>query len=310
MDMNHAEESPDRLGFHIFGSLDLPFTFKHSALDVIGSKYEAPNKSGGATKENPVAFRGCVFIQDYSSAIAAAYQASELSWSEGVLALWPDASMELGPDSNSPAGYAVAAIQGSRWVGRLGHSFETAVLQAELCAISVAIDMAIDEIKKLQSQGRLLGVTGPTVKIFSDSQGALKLISALPNPPRHRKNVHTARRRQVLCIIAQQSHELDRLGGYLMLYWVPRGRVSGNKIADALAKSARRRYKFSVRRMVGIAERTLSRIEVDEGEREHTQLSWALMSPSVPLSPSTVASPVASLVASPIASPAMPKTEA
>lgn len=216
-----------------------------------------------------IRFRGDVVITDDSFAIAAAYEVSEVSCSEELLVLWPGASTDTETGSDSPAGYAVAILLGSRWAGRIGHSFETCIDHAELCAISAAIDMAIGEIKRLLSQGSTFS---PTVKIFSDSRTALLKIKSLPCPPHI--HVDVPRQRDLLRVIALQSHELEWLGGHLSLHWVPRGRISGNKIADGVAGSVRSEYKVHVARMASIAERTLALMEEHEAVRESDMSQW------------------------------------
>lgn len=270
--MKPTEEPPDRLGFHIFGPIDLPFRFQHSPLDEVNRQSELSSYVTEKHAERLGAFQGGVFICDYSSAIAAAWQASDVPWSEKMLVLWADASMDLKPNSGSPASYAVVGIQGSRWAGRIGHSFETHIKDAELLAISVAIDVAIDEIKKYRAQGKLSGTAGPLVKIFSDSQDCLEQILAL-NKARYYK-VNLDRQQRILETICEQSYELMLLGGHLALSWVPRGRVSGNKTADGVAGDARRRYEESMRRMANIADRTLVQMEEDEARRSYYKSIW------------------------------------
>lgn len=216
-----------------------------------------------------VRFRGDVVIADDSFAIAGAYGVGGVSWSEELLVLWPGASMETEMGSDSPAGYVVALLQGSRRAGRIGHSFETCVDHAELCAISAAIDMACDEIKRLLSQGSSFF---PTVKIFSSTRHELIRIKSLPYPPNIALGV--PRQRHLLRAIALQSSWLEHIGGHLELHWVSRGRTIGNKIADGVAGSVREEYKVHAARMASIAERTLALVEEHEAVREPDMSQW------------------------------------
>jgi hypothetical protein len=210
-----------------------------------------------------------VVITNDSFAITEAYKVSDVSWSEKLLVLRPGASVDTETASDSPAGYAVAMLLGSRWAGRIGHSFETCIDHAELCAISTGIDMAFDEIKRLLSEGSTFF---PTVKIFSSSRSALCRIKSLPCPPHI--DVDVPRQRHLLRAIALQSRWLELLGGHLSLHWVPRGQISGNKIADGVAGSVRSRYEVHVARMASIAGRTLALMEEHEAVRESDMSQW------------------------------------
>jgi ribonuclease HI len=151
-----------------------------------------------------------------------------------MLILWTDASLSRDSDNTDPASYAVAARKGSGWTGRFGYSFDTCIDNAEMCAISAALAMAIDEVKQSKAEGNHPGGFGPVVRIYTDSRSSLDKIRAYPQEP---WGPGYRRQRFILKTIVDQSRELEDMA-QLMLHWVPRNRVDANRVADKIAKNA------------------------------------------------------------------------
>ena len=258
--MEHEENLPHRPSSYALPSSLDGFQLTRSPVDLTGCGIA---EADGDDHKQPQAeqfgpFKGLVYTQDYSDAIASAHKAGEITCSERMLILWTDASLSQEPNNRAPSGYAVVARQESGWTGRIGHSFETFIDNAEMCAISAALHMAIDEVQRSKAEGRYPGGFGPVVRIYTDSLSSLKKIRAFPQRPR---GPATGRQRHILRTIVRQSHELEEMA-QLMMHWVPRGRVDANRVADRMSKSAVSVYRTSMDRLEGNATQNVSSNEV------------------------------------------------
>lgn len=103
-------------------------------------------------------------------------------------------------------------------------SLPVASLDAELCAISAALDIAMMS-STYQKQ----------IVIFSDSQSALKTI----RDGRHRDMAPGSLAREYATKMLARVRVLEQLGVPVLLRWVPgHARAQGNVMADAIAKYA------------------------------------------------------------------------
>ncbi|KAF5593914.1 nadph2 dehydrogenase [Fusarium pseudocircinatum] len=155
------------------------------------------------------------------------------------LIIWADASKK-----KTSTGFAVAFLTGSYWV-RVSEKGHTTPLEvAELEAVCLALDYAV-QVTEMQEEN-----SDPlrSVEVFTDSQSALRLLrtnrpmfTTGPHGNAQGDNPYTKNgmRKRTAEKVSVMIDELSEAGVMVELHWVPRGRVVGNVIADKGAAMAR-----------------------------------------------------------------------
>ncbi|KAM5518685.1 hypothetical protein FOXYSP1_09470 [Fusarium oxysporum f. sp. phaseoli] len=181
-----------------------------------------------------------IFVKPAAVALTRAHSVAGVSSDGSRLIIWADASRK-----KDTTGFAVAFLTGSNWVRVTAKGHATPTEVAELEAICLALDYAV-QVTKIQ-KGSI--DTLRSVEVFTDSQSALGLLRVTNRPmvtagshgnaqggnPRTKRGVRK-RTIEKVCIMID---ELQEAGVMVELHWVPRGKVTGNVIADKGAAIAR-----------------------------------------------------------------------
>jgi ribonuclease HI len=181
-----------------------------------------------------------IFIKPAAEAVTRAQHVAGASSDGSRLIIWADASRK-----KVSTGFAVAFLTGSNWVriSAKGHTTPTEV--AELEAICLALDYAVQVTKMQKENINLL----QSLEVFTDSQSALNLlrmknrlmVTTGPHGNAQGSNPHTKKgiRKRTVEKVCVKIDELQEAGVMIELHWVPRGKVTGNVIADKGAAMAR-----------------------------------------------------------------------
>ncbi|KAK2932549.1 Ribonuclease H superfamily [Fusarium oxysporum f. sp. vasinfectum] len=181
-----------------------------------------------------------IFVKPAAVALTRAQSVAGVSSDGSRLIIWADASRK-----KDTTGFAVAFLTGSNWVRVTAKGHATPTDVAELKAICLALDYAV-QVTKIQ-KGSI--DTLRSVEVFTDSQSALGLLRVTNRPmvtagshgnaqggnPRTKRGVRK-RTIEKVCVMVD---ELQEAGVMVELHWVPRGKVTGNVIADKGAAIAR-----------------------------------------------------------------------
>ncbi|KAF5681210.1 hypothetical protein FDENT_8266 [Fusarium denticulatum] len=146
--------------------------------------------------------------------------------------------------TGTSTGFAVAFLTGSYWVRVSEKGHATPLEVAELEAVCLALDYAV-QVTKMQEEN-----IDPlrSVEVFTDSQSALRLlrmnrpmVTTGPHGNAQGDNPWTKNgmRKRTAEKVSIMIDELSKAGVMVELHWVPRGRVMGNVIADKGAAMAR-----------------------------------------------------------------------
>ncbi|KAF5647138.1 nadph2 dehydrogenase [Fusarium sp. NRRL 52700] len=180
-----------------------------------------------------------IFVSPAEVAVTRAQSVTGVSFDGSRLVIWADASRK-----KTSTGFAVAFLNGSYWVRITEKGHGTATEVAELEAICLALEYAV-QVTKMQNES-----VDPLryVELFTDSQAALSLLKMTKRPMFSRphgnaqgdnpgtRNGIRKRTTEKACVMID---ELDKAGVMVELHWVPRGKVIGNVIADKGALMAR-----------------------------------------------------------------------
>ncbi|SCV55586.1 uncharacterized protein FFB14_14205 [Fusarium fujikuroi] len=181
-----------------------------------------------------------IFVKPAEVAVVRAQSVTGVSSNGSRLIIWADASRK-----KNSTGFAVAFLSGCYWVRVTAKGHATPTEVAELEAVCLALDYAV-QVTKMQKEN-----IGPlrSVEVFTDSQSALRLLK-VTNRPMFATGPHgnaqddnpgtkrgmTKRTTEKACVMID---ELQKAGVMVELHWVPRGKVIGNIIADKGALMAR-----------------------------------------------------------------------
>ncbi|RKL49525.1 hypothetical protein BFJ72_g984 [Fusarium proliferatum] len=181
-----------------------------------------------------------IFVKPAEVAVMRAQSVTGLSCDGSRLIIWADASRK-----RASTGFAVAFLTGSYWVRVTEKGHATATEVAELEAICLALDYAV-QVTKMRNEN-----VDPlrSVEVFTDSQSALGLLRVMnrlmvttgPHGNAQGNNPYTKRgiQKRVTEKVSVMIDELSKAGVVVELHWVPRGKVIGNAIADKGAAMAR-----------------------------------------------------------------------
>ncbi|KAF4421265.1 nadph2 dehydrogenase [Fusarium acutatum] len=181
-----------------------------------------------------------VFVKPAAVAVRRAESVTGVSSDGSRLIIWADASRK-----KTSTGFAVAFLTGSYWVRVTAKGQATPTEVAELEAVCLALDYAV-QVTKMQKEN-----IDPlrSVEVFTDSQSALGLLKVTNRPmfttgphgnaqgdnPSTKKGMRKRTTEKACAMI----DELHKAGVMVELHWVPRGKVIGNVIADKGALMAR-----------------------------------------------------------------------
>ena len=203
-------------------------------LDEIKRHFQNNPKSTVETNSNPESTVGItrVVIHEFRSAWAYASSVNSMPEIAQQLVLWTDASQSGRRGTHSY--YAVALKRKGEWctITAETHAQQQLIDTAELHAIGYALEYAVQQVQvtqEVQADERLR-----LVKIFTDSQGALRCISR--GPAFERDSWAELKQSIVRTAVLKRIRTLEAAGVDLELHWVPRGRVEGNMVADAATK--------------------------------------------------------------------------
>ncbi|KAF9775188.1 hypothetical protein IL306_006732 [Fusarium sp. DS 682] len=180
-----------------------------------------------------------IFIKPSAEAIARAEIVADMSSDGSRMIFWTDASR-----TKLSKGCAAVFRIDSNWIRitTRGHTTPTDI--AELEAVNLALDYAAQVTRMQEKSDDLL----QSLEVFTDSQAALHLLRVKKLPvttgshsngqgsnPYSRKQI----RKRAVEKAWLRLDELKEAGVAIELHWVPRGKVTGNVIADKGATLAR-----------------------------------------------------------------------
>ncbi|KAG5755963.1 hypothetical protein H9Q72_001681 [Fusarium xylarioides] len=180
-----------------------------------------------------------IFIKPPAVAAIRAQSVTGVTSDGSRLIIWADASKK-----KTSTGFAVAFLTGSYWVRVTEKGLATPLEVAELEAVCLALDYAV-QVTKMQKEN-----IDPlrSVEVFTDSQSALRLlrmnrpmVTTGPHGNAQGDNPYTKNgmRKRTTEKVSVMIDELSKAGVMVELHWVPRGKVMGNVIADKGAAMAR-----------------------------------------------------------------------
>ncbi|KAF4499344.1 nadph2 dehydrogenase [Fusarium agapanthi] len=183
-----------------------------------------------------------IFVKSAAVAVTRAQSVAGVSSDGSRLVIWADAS-----NTKDSSGFAVAFLTGSNWVRVTAKGRGTSTEVAELEAICLALDYAV-QVTKMQNE-----TVNPlrSVEVFTDSQSALgflrmtnrPMVTTEPHGNAQVSNPNTKKgiRKRTIEKVCVMIDELREVGVMVELHWVPRGKARGNVIADEGAAMARMR---------------------------------------------------------------------
>ncbi|KAI3582716.1 hypothetical protein IWW34DRAFT_905353 [Fusarium oxysporum f. sp. albedinis] len=152
-----------------------------------------------------------IFVKPAAVALTRAQSVAGVSSDGSRLIIWADASRK-----KDTTGFAVAFLTGSNWVRVTAKGHATPTEVAELEAICLALDYAV-QVTKIQ-------------------KGSIDTLRSVEGGNPRRKRGVRKRTIEKVCVMID---ELQEAGVMVELHWVPRGKVTGNVIADKGAAIAR-----------------------------------------------------------------------
>ncbi|KAG5916127.1 hypothetical protein E4U61_003942 [Claviceps capensis] len=191
----------------------------------MGYEYPWPSMPRGLSE--PV-FCGTVHQEPSHEATERAREIHEAGSSLSHVVMWTGTSTSR---RTHGSGYAVASLyNGEGWrvmCRREGHPIGR--LWMSLQSIALAVEVALQHVTVWQPTP----FVGTTVRIFTSEKDAIKALKTLPLCALNTSMIEASQIISVLEEIAAMSRNLSELGATLEVFWAPRGKHPGYKVARA-----------------------------------------------------------------------------
>ncbi|KAG6148058.1 hypothetical protein E4U28_005328 [Claviceps purpurea] len=198
----------------------------------MGYEYSWPSTPRGLSE--PV-FYGTVHEEHSYEATERAREIHGAGSSLSHVVMWTDASAPR--RTHDGVGYAVASLyNGEGWrvmCRREGHSIGR--LWMSLQSIALAIEVALQHVTLWQPTP----FVGTTVRIFTSDTAAIKALKTLPLCAMNMSMTEASQTISVLEEIAAMSRYLSELGATLEVFWAPRAKHPGYRVAREASVYAR-----------------------------------------------------------------------